>query len=100
METAELQAKVTAALETQEAKDVKTLIAYAVKKTGTLKDDEILTNIDQVAGLVAKNLAEIADQNPTDKDAREAVMRILRSVAAQTSTKWDDRILAVLDMFI
>jgi hypothetical protein len=94
------ESKIITALETQEAKDVKTLIAFAVKKSTTLKDDEILANADQYATLIAAQLKEVAGQSPTDKEAIAAAMNILRSIAAKTSTKWDDRILSIIDMFV
>ena len=95
-----MEEKIIAALETQAAKDVKTLIAYAVRKSATLKDDEILANADQYATLIAENLRQIADQNPSDKDAKEAGMRLLKEIAAQTETKWDDAVIKVVDWFI
>lgn len=92
--------KIINALQTQEAQDIKTLIAYAVKKSSTLKDDEILANADKYAELIANNLKEIADQNPTDKEAKAAGMRILKALATQTKTPWDDTVLRVLDWVV
>lgn len=89
--------KIIDSLQTQEAQDIKTLIAYAVKKSSTLKDDEILANADKYAELIAANLKEIADQNPSDKEAKAAGMRILKALAAQTKTPWDDAVLKVVD---
>lgn len=92
--------KIIESLQTQEAQDVKTLIAYAVRKSATLKDDEILANADKYAELIAANLKEIASQSPTDKEAKAAGMRILKALAAQTKTPWDDAVLKVIDWVV
>jgi hypothetical protein len=95
-----LEQKVIDLMLTQEAKDVKTLLAFAVLKTKTLTDDEIVENIDEIVSLVAENIKDVAEQKPTDQEAKDAAFRILKSVAAKTKTPWDDRVIKIIDMFI
>lgn len=96
----ELKAKVVEFLNSETGEAVKTLIAYAIRKTKTEQDDIVLDNIDEVAGIIAENIQDIADKHPEDKEAKESVMIILRQVVKATETKWDDRILAVVDTVI
>lgn len=96
----DLRQRVTELLETPEAKATKTLVAFSIRKSKTVKDDEILDNIDEVADLISANIKEVADQNPTDKEAKDAAMVLLKSVSKATSNKWDDAAVAVLDKFI
>ena len=92
--------KVIEALQTPLAKDIKLLIAFAILKTSTLADDEVLDNIDDVTDALAENIAEIAELEPTEKDAKQAGINILKAIAAQTKTKWDDRAINILDFIV
>lgn len=95
-----LKERVQAALATEEAKNIKLLIAFLILKTKTEKDDEILDNIDEVADMIAAELSTINEFNPTDKDAKEAGIQLLKKIASLTKTKWDDRALNILDFII
>lgn len=96
----DLQKKIDDLMKTPEAIDIKTLVAFSVRKTKTLTDDEILDNIDEIVQTVSENIKEVAEQRPTDKEAKDAAVRILKSVAAHTETKWDDRAVKILDIII
>lgn len=87
-------------LASDEAKAVFTLAAYAIKKTKTQKDDAILEDINEYATLIASKIKEIADQEPTDKDAKEAGVAILKKIASMTETKWDDFVVNLLDKVV
>jgi hypothetical protein len=81
------------------AGDVKTLIAFAIVKTPTTKDDEIASNISDYAGIIAENLTDLNSQ-PTDKEAKDAAIRIAKEVAKLTKTKWDDIAISLIDKVV
>lgn len=87
-------------IESEEGQSIKTLIAYTIRKTPTEKDDIILENADEAAEVLSKMLAEIQDVNPTDKEAKDAGVSILKSIALLTKTKWDDRAVAILNAIL
>ena len=45
--------------------------------------------------LMLENIQEIADQHPTDKEAKNSAMNLLKVVVANTENKWDDRAFAI-----
>jgi hypothetical protein len=95
-----LKIRVQELLNSQNGKDIKTLLAFTINKTETIQDNEIVENIDQVVDIVAANIEEIAHQKPTEKEAKDAAMRTLKSIAEMTPNKWDDRAIAIIDMFV
>jgi len=88
--------KIKDLLNTPEALDVKLLTAYAVKKSGTLTDDEIVENADVIAATIAYSLRQVNSIEPTEKQAKEAAIRMLEKLAKQTATRWDDRAVKIL----
>ena len=83
-------------LDSQVSTDIKTLAAFAVRKTKTEADDQVVDNIDEYIDLLKENFDDIADVNPTDQEAKDALLRLAESVAKLTKTPWDDRAVAVL----
>lgn len=81
------------------AEDVKTLIAFAIEKTPTEKDDEIAENISDYAEIIAENLVSLKEK-PTDKEAKDAAIRIAKEVASLTKTKWDDIAISIIDKVV
>lgn len=79
---------------------VLTLGAYTVKATKTTKDNEILENVDEVVAELAEAIKKLNDVEVTADEAKAAVMTILKAIAAATSTKWDDRVIPIIDMFL
>jgi len=93
----EIKDKLGVYLNSQIGKDIQTIAAYTVRKTATEKDDEILDNVDDVNDVISDFIDGIADIEPTDKEAKDAVLRILKQIAAQTKTKVDDMIVGIVD---
>jgi hypothetical protein len=87
-------------IESEVGQDIQTIIAYTVRKTKTLKDDEILDNIDDVKDVVSIAIDNIADITPTDKEAKQAIVRLLEAVANLTPTRWDNRAIPIIEMFL
>lgn len=96
----EVKEKMKQYIESELGQDVVTILAYTIKKTATTKDDEIVNNSAEISEVIADALTKVDKLNPTEKEMKEAVIGILKKVAAETSTKWDDRAVKVLDMFI
>jgi hypothetical protein len=91
--------QIEAFLNTPEAAAVLTLTAYAILKTPTKEDDLVVDNISDYTDILAEKLKEIADAEPTDAEAKEATMVLARKISQATTNKWDDRAVAVLDLF-
>jgi len=87
-------------LETTEAKALLTLIAWTILKTKTTKDDQILDVVSEYSDLFAKKLQEIANDQPTDDNAKDSGLVLLKRIAAETSTTWDDFIVKILDKVV
>lgn len=96
----ELKQRVIDFLNSEVGESIKKLIAFTILKTKTVKDDEVLENIDEVVGIIAENIKDIAEIKPTDKEAKESAMKILKLVVDNTENKWDDRAFAMLDLFL
>ena len=87
-------------LESEIGQDIMTLLAYTVRRTATTKDDEILDNIDDVKDSISEAIDKIADVYPDDKEAKEAIIRVLTLVAGLTKTKWDDRAVGIVKLLL
>lgn len=87
-------------IESELGQDVITVLAYTIKKTATTKDDEIVNNSAEISEVIADALSKVDTLNPTEKEMREAAIGILEKVVKETSTKWDDRALKILKMFV
>lgn len=96
----EISEKMRQYTDSEIGKSVRTLIAYTIRKTETLKDDEILDNVAEIKDVIAEVIASIAEVTPTDKDAKTAALVILTNVAALTKTKWDDRLIPIIKLFL
>ena len=83
-------------LDSEEGKAIMLLIAYTIRKSPTEKDDIVLDNIDDVVDVIAEKVGEIADNSPTDQDAKNAGVLLLEKIAEFTKTKWDDRAVAIV----
>lgn len=82
-------------LNSPEAEAVLTLMAYAVEKTKTETDDQVLVGMADYSELIAEKIQFIAEKQPTDKDAKLAAVVILEKIASLTETKWDDLIVSI-----
>jgi hypothetical protein len=82
-------------LDSPEAEAVLTLMAYAVEKTKTEADDEVLVELADYTDLLAEKIQYIAEKQPTDKDAKQAALVILEKIASLTATKWDDLVVSL-----
>lgn len=96
----EISEKMKSYVESEVGGDIKTLIAFTIRKTATLKDDEIIENIDDVKDIISDAIDDIADVTPTEQEAKEAVMRTLKLIVSLTPNKWDDRIVSLIDLVI
>ena len=79
---------------------VLTLGAYTIKSTKTTKDNEIVDNVDEIVSQLANALSKLNAVEVTTDEAKAAVMVILKTIAEATSTKWDDRLISIVDMFL
>jgi hypothetical protein len=96
----EISGKMKNYVDSEVGNDIKTLIAFTIRKTATLKDDEIIDNIDEVKDIVSDAIDDIADVTPTEQEAKEAVMRTLKLIVSLTLNRWDDRIVSLIDLVI
>ena len=92
--------KIKSYIESETAKDIQTLIAFTVRATPTQVDDKILDDVDDVKDMVSDLIDGLADVEPTEKEAKEAAIRILEQIAKLTKTPWDDRFIALAKNFI
>ena len=79
---------------------VLTLGAYTIKSTKTTKDNEIVDNVDEIVNQLADALSKLNATEVTTDEAKAAVMVILKTIAEATPTKWDDRLIPIIDMFL
>ena len=79
---------------------VLTLGAYTIKLTKTTKDNEIVDNVDEIVNQLADALSKLNATEVTTDEAKAAVMVILKTIAEATPTKWDDRLIPIIDMFL
>ena len=79
---------------------VLTLGAYTIKSTKTTKDNEIVDNVDEIVSQLADALSKLNAVEVTTDEAKAAVMVILKTIAEATTTKWDDRLIPIVDMFL
>jgi len=83
-------------LQTQIAKDVKTVLAFTIDKTKTEVDNQVVAGTAEYAELIGEELAEVELMEPTEKDALDAAIRILQVIAEQTKTKIDDIVVGLM----
>ena len=79
---------------------VLTLGAYTIKSTKTTKDNEIVDNVDEIVSQLADALNKLNAVEVTTDEAKAAVIVILKTIAEATTTKWDDRLIPIVDMFL
>lgn len=82
-------------LDSPEAASVFTLAAYAIAKTPSKVDDELVDNIADYSGIIVEKIKLISALEPTDKDAKKAAIVILEKIASMTETKYDDLIVSI-----
>ena len=80
-------------LQSQEAKDVVTLLAYTLDQTDTDVDNQVVAQVADYVDLFAEKLKEVEAENPTGKEAIQAALRLAKKIAEKTKTKWDDIII-------
>lgn len=88
--------KILELLNSPEAGHVKKIIAWYIRKSPTLTDDEIAANADLIAGQLAKDLEQINHLAPTDEEVKESVVSILEWAVDRTKTPWDNLALRVM----
>lgn len=86
--------------ETEEFKAIVKLTAYVIKKTPTEKDDEIAKTASKHVSLIAKIVEEVSSSDPSDKEAKEAAVILLKKISSLTKTKIDDVAVVALSKFI
>lgn len=96
----EVSEKMKVYLESEVGKAALKLINYTIRSTKTLKDDEILDNVDEIVDIVSTTINSIGDVTVTTNEAKESAMVILKTIAEATPTKWDDRVIPIIDMFL
>jgi len=96
----EVSEKMKVYLESEVGQAALKLINYTIKSTKTLKDDEILDNVDEIVDIVSETINSLADVTVTTTEAKESAMVILKKIAEATPTKWDDRLIPIIDMFL
>ena len=87
-------------LDSEIGQDIQVLTAFTIKATPTKKDDEFVEKADDAAEMINQLLKNVNELAPTEKEAKQAAVRVLERVAKLTKTKWDDRIIAILKPFI
>lgn len=87
-------------MSTETANDIISIMAFTIDKTPTKIDDNFAENADLVTDLIADKIHEISTREVTEKEVKASVMRILKKIAQKTEKKLDDRIVAMLDLFI
>lgn len=87
-------------LESEVGQAVLKLLAYTVNTSTTTKDDEIVGNVYDVIEVIADAIDKIDDKEVTVKEAKAAALVIITKIAEATPTKWDDRLIPILDMFL
>ncbi len=100
--TKELKQKLQEILDSPNGVAIEVLLAYIIKKTSTDVDNKIVVNANEIADILSSNLKMINNliNTVTVKQAKAEAMVLVRWLAEQTETKWDDRAVAFLDMFI
>lgn len=96
----ELKIRVEEFMNSETGEAIKSLVAFTIRKTKTVKDDEVLDSIEEVAAIIAENIQDISEQHPTDKEAKDSAMKILKVVVENTENKTDDRLFKILDLFL
>ena len=96
----EITEKMKGYLDSEIGQAVLVLGAYTINATKTNKDDEIVQNVDEVIGMVADAIQKINDSEVTVQQAKDAAMLIIKTIAEATPTKWDDRLIPIIDMFL
>jgi len=96
----DIKEKMKSYVESQTGQDVITLLAFTINTTNTTKDDEIVDNAAEISEVITDALTAVSEKEPGSDEAKQALMRILKEVVTLTSTKWDDRAIKILDLFI
>lgn len=79
---------------------VLTLGAYTIKTTKTAKDNEIVDYAEEIVSVLAETIKKLNNVDVGTDEAKAAVMVILKAIVEATSTKWDDRIIPIVDLFL
>ena len=96
----EISEKMKVYLDSEVGKAAMKLVAYTINATKTVKDDEILDNVDDVIGVVAEAINNIANVEVSTDEAKAAAMAIIKAIALATPGKWDDRVVPIIDLFL
>lgn len=96
----EISEKMKVYLDSEVGKAAVKLVAYTINATKTVKDDEILDNVDDVIGVVAEAINNIANVEVSTDEAKAAAMAIIKAIALATPGKWDDRVVPIIDLFL
>ena len=96
----EISEKMKVYLDSEVGKAAIKLVAYTINSTKTIKDDEILDNVDDVIGVVAEAINNIANVEVSTDEAKAAAMAIIKAIALATPGKWDDRVVPIIDLFL
>ena len=95
-----MKEKIKQYLQSDVAKDLQLVAAFTVNKTPTPKDDEVVANAAEYSDLINEFISGIDQLDPTEREAKKAAIRILKEVTELTATKWDDRLVAALDLIV
>ncbi len=93
-----VEEKVNEWLNSNEAGYIKNITAFAIKKSTTLTDDEILQNTDSISTKLAEFISSMAELNPDKKDFRSSIVGLSACLASETDTKVDDILVKILDV--
>lgn len=96
----EIRLKLKEWLATDEATNIKTIVAYSIKKTPTLTDDEIIANSADVADVIAEELSDVSEMNPTNKEGIKAAVDLIKNFAENNNKKVLLRVVKFLDIFV
>ena len=96
----EISEKMKVYLDSEMGKAAMKLVAYTINATKTVKDDEIIDNVDDVIGVVAEAINNIANVEVSTDEAKAAAMAIIKAIALATPGKWDDRVVPIIDLFL
>jgi len=87
--------QIEAFLNSPEANDVVIVLAFAIDKTPTETDNNVVASAGDYAELLAEKLSTIEEQDPTSGEAIQAAIRLAQKIASLTETKWDDVIVGL-----
>ena len=80
--------------------DVQTLLAYTIDKTPTEVDNRIAEDAGEITTEIAEVLVSVSNQNPSNRDALNAGVNVLKEIAKLTKNKWIISVVSLLSKLV